>query len=84
MRWTTRTRTAITARAWRSATTLQVPPEMWPADRAAFDRYWQESLAKVHIDDAVRDYLYPIAAGRVRGCDAAAAAAARRPTTSRC
>ena len=49
------------------ATTLQVPPEMWPPDRAAFDRYWQESLAKVHIDDAVRDYLYPIAAGRMRG-----------------
>src|SRR6516164_5515052 len=49
------------------ATTLQVPPEMWPEDRAAFDRYWQESLAKVHIDDAVRDYLYPIAAGRIRG-----------------
>ncbi|OBF02853.1 hypothetical protein A5730_22970 [Mycobacterium sp. ACS4054] len=49
------------------ATTLQVPPEMWPADRAAFDRYWQESLAKVHIDDAVREYLYPIAANRIRG-----------------
>jgi uncharacterized protein (DUF2236 family) len=49
------------------ATTLQVPPEMWPADRAAFDRYWQESLAEVHIDHAVRDYLYPIAAGRIRG-----------------
>jgi uncharacterized protein (DUF2236 family) len=49
------------------ATTLQVPPEMWPADRAAFDRYWQESLAKVRIDDAVREYLYPIAAGRIRG-----------------
>ena len=49
------------------ATTLQVPAEMWPTDRAAFDRYWQESLSKVHIDDAVRDYLYPIAAGRVRG-----------------
>src|ERR1700749_4343321 len=48
-------------------TTLQVPPEMWPADRAAFDRYWQESLDKVHIDDAVRDYLYPIAASRVPG-----------------
>jgi uncharacterized protein (DUF2236 family) len=48
-------------------TTLQVPPAMWPADRAAFDRYWQESLSKMHIDDAVRDYLYPIAAGRVRG-----------------
>jgi uncharacterized protein (DUF2236 family) len=49
------------------ATTLQVPPEMWPADRAAFDRYWQESLAKVHIDDAVRNYLYPIAAARMPG-----------------
>ncbi len=49
------------------ATTLQVPPQMWPADRAAFDRYWQESLARVHIDDAVRGYLFPIAAGRIRG-----------------
>lgn len=49
------------------ATTLQVPPERWPADRAAFDRYWQESLDNVHIDDAIRDYLYPIAAGRIRG-----------------
>jgi uncharacterized protein (DUF2236 family) len=48
-------------------TTLQVPEEMWPADRAAFDRYWQESLDKVHIDDAVREYLWPIAAARVRG-----------------
>jgi uncharacterized protein (DUF2236 family) len=48
-------------------TTLQVPPEMWPADRAAFDRYWQESLDKVHISGAVRDYLYPIAAGRMPG-----------------
>jgi len=48
-------------------TTLQVPPDMWPADRAAFDRYWQESLEKVHIDDTVRAYLWPLAAGRVRG-----------------
>ncbi|OBG37220.1 oxygenase MpaB family protein [Mycobacterium sp. E3198] len=48
-------------------TTLQVPPEMWPPDRAAFDRYWQESLAKVHIDDTVREFLYPIAVSRVRG-----------------
>jgi uncharacterized protein (DUF2236 family) len=48
-------------------TTLQVPPEMWPADRAAFDKYWQESLDKVHIDDAVRAYLYPIAVARMRG-----------------
>jgi uncharacterized protein (DUF2236 family) len=48
-------------------TTLQVPEDMWPRDRAAFDRYWQESLQKVHIDDAVREYLWPIAAGRIRG-----------------
>ena len=48
-------------------TTLQVPATMWPADRAAFDRYWQESLDQVHIDDTVREYLFPIAASRVRG-----------------
>ncbi|OHV06515.1 oxygenase MpaB family protein [Mycobacterium talmoniae] len=49
------------------ATMLQVPEAMWPADRAAFDRYWQEQLDQVHIDDAVREYLYPIAASRMRG-----------------
>jgi uncharacterized protein (DUF2236 family) len=48
-------------------TTLQVPPQMWPADRAAFDEYWQRSLAEVHIDDAVRAYLHPIAVSRLRG-----------------
>ncbi len=48
-------------------TTLQVPPEMWPPDRAAFDRYWQQQLDKVHIDDHVREYLYPIAVGRIQG-----------------
>ncbi|MGY4712612.1 oxygenase MpaB family protein [Mycolicibacterium sp. CBM1] len=48
-------------------TTLQVPAQMWPPDRTAFDRYWQESLDKVHIDDAVREYLYPIAVSRLRG-----------------
>jgi uncharacterized protein (DUF2236 family) len=47
-------------------TTLQVPPEMWPADRAAFDRYWQQQLDQVRIDDTVRGYLYPIAAGRIQ------------------
>lgn len=46
--------------------TLQVPPEMWPADRPAFDRYWAAQLDKVHIDDAVRGFLYPIAVGRIQ------------------
>jgi uncharacterized protein (DUF2236 family) len=49
------------------ATTLQVPPEMWPADRAAFNRYWEEMVAKAHIDDAVREFLYPIAVARLKG-----------------
>ncbi|ANI37650.1 oxygenase MpaB family protein [Mycolicibacterium vaccae] len=49
------------------ATMLQVPEDMWPADRAAFDRYWQKSLDEVHIDDAVREFLLPIAASRLRG-----------------
>jgi uncharacterized protein (DUF2236 family) len=48
-------------------TMLQVPREKWPADQAAFDRYWDVSVEKVHIDDAVREFLWPIAAGRVRG-----------------
>lgn len=48
-------------------TTLEVPPQMWPEDRAAFDRYWQDSLGKVHIDDTVRAYLHTLAAGRIRG-----------------
>ena len=49
------------------ATMLQVPEQMWPPDRAAFDRYWQESLDSVHIDDTVREYLYPIAVSRMKG-----------------
>lgn len=48
-------------------TTLQVPPEMWPADRAAFDQYWNDAIDEVHIDDTVREYLYPIAAVRIPG-----------------
>jgi uncharacterized protein (DUF2236 family) len=48
-------------------TMLQVPREMWPADQAAFDEYWNASLAEIRIDDPVRDFLWPIAAGRVRG-----------------
>ncbi|ORX00162.1 oxygenase MpaB family protein [Mycolicibacillus trivialis] len=49
-------------------TALQVRPEMWPADRAAFDKYWQEQLeTNIHIDDTVRKYLYRIAAVRMRG-----------------
>jgi uncharacterized protein (DUF2236 family) len=62
---------AAAERLWQEGimlgTMLQVPREKWPADQAAFDRYWDESVEKTHIDDAVRDFLWPIAAGRIRG-----------------
>ena len=48
--------------------TLQVPPQMWPADRAAFDRYWNEQLDKVHIDDAVRTTCIPLRWAGFRRC----------------
>ena len=38
-------------------TTLQVPEERWPADLAAFRRYWADGLAQATLDDPVRDYL---------------------------
>lgn len=41
----------------RLGTTLQVRPDMWPPDRAAFDRYWEQSLSRVSIDDDIRNYL---------------------------
>lgn len=41
-------------------TTLQVRPEMWPADRAAFEEYWTAALGEVAIDETVRRYLTDI------------------------
>lgn len=48
-------------------TMLQVRPEMWPADRQAFDNYWEAQLEKIHIDDTIREFLYPIAVARLNG-----------------
>lgn len=42
-------------------TTLQVPQEMWPADRAAFEEYWNRALEEISIDETVREHLYEIA-----------------------
>ncbi|RNL63234.1 DUF2236 domain-containing protein [Nocardioides marmoriginsengisoli] len=36
---------------------LQMPAELWPADRDAFEEYWRTGLAGARIDDAVREYL---------------------------
>ncbi|MEV0335094.1 oxygenase MpaB family protein [Nocardia sp. NPDC050717] len=43
--------------AARFGTTLQVPAELWPADRAAFARYWDSMLGELSFDDEVRAYL---------------------------
>src|SRR5690606_22040769 len=42
-------------------TTLQVPPECWPTDLAAYHIYWERELAQIHIDPPVRAYLTAIA-----------------------
>src|SRR4051812_543071 len=45
----------------RLATTLQVPEEMWPADREAFAGYWWPAVEKISMDDVTRDYLRDLA-----------------------
>jgi uncharacterized protein (DUF2236 family) len=49
--------------AWaeRFGTTLQVREGMWPADRAAFEDYWQAGLARIRMDDVTRRYLQNLA-----------------------
>ncbi|MFD6108372.1 oxygenase MpaB family protein, partial [Nocardia salmonicida] len=32
-------------------------PDMWPADLAAFERYFEAGLASMQIDDVVAEYL---------------------------
>ena len=41
----------------RLGTTLQVRAPMWPADREAFEVYWNDMCSRMHIDDTVRAYL---------------------------
>jgi uncharacterized protein (DUF2236 family) len=41
----------------RLGTTLQVTPDMWPADRQAFTDYWDAMVDKISIDAPVREYL---------------------------
>ncbi|MFC8047842.1 oxygenase MpaB family protein [Nocardia sp. NPDC057353] len=43
--------------AARLGTSLQMRPELWPADRAAFAAYWRSGLAACSIDDRTRAYL---------------------------
>ncbi|MGW0248480.1 oxygenase MpaB family protein [Nocardia goodfellowii] len=41
----------------RFGTTLQMPPQMWPRDRAAFAEYWESQLPKISFDEEVKAYL---------------------------
>ncbi|MGV3758650.1 MAG: oxygenase MpaB family protein, partial [Actinomycetota bacterium] len=47
--------------AARLATTLQVPAEMWPEDREAFEAYWEAEMAAIEMDDVTRGYLWDFA-----------------------
>ena len=47
--------------AQRLGTTLQVTPEMWPPDRAAFETYWKEGVERIEMDDVTRRYLRGVA-----------------------
>jgi len=38
----------------RLGSTLQVPPGVWPADRAAFENYWADAVAGLEIGDDAR------------------------------
>jgi len=38
-------------------TMLQVPADLWPPDRDAFEDYWRAGLARTSIDEAMRGYL---------------------------
>ena len=51
------TRDALYQVCGRFATTLQVPVEMWPKTRAAYESYWTHAVAAIQMDSTTRDYL---------------------------
>ncbi|WP_030176177.1 oxygenase MpaB family protein [Spirillospora albida] len=50
-------RDALYRHGARFGTTLQMPEEMWPADRDAFEEYWQKGMSEIKMDDVTRTYL---------------------------
>jgi uncharacterized protein (DUF2236 family) len=52
---------AIYRHGKRFGTSLQVTDDQWPADRAAFEAYWNSSVARIEYDDVTRPYLLGIA-----------------------
>lgn len=63
-------RIATTAMASRRAPRSRCPRTCGPRPARRSTGTGRESLQKVHIDDAVREYLWPIAAGRIRSVTA--------------
>jgi len=51
----------------RLGTTLQVRPEQWPADRQAFQAYWDGKVTEIEMDDLTRGYLQGIARAEFLG-----------------
>ncbi|WP_344828898.1 oxygenase MpaB family protein [Actinocorallia longicatena] len=45
----------------RFGTTLQMSRDQWPADRAAFEKYWNDGLDKIETDETTRAYLLNLA-----------------------
>ncbi|ROO89411.1 uncharacterized protein (DUF2236 family) [Actinocorallia herbida] len=45
----------------RLATSLQVPRDLWPADREAFAKYWNDALGALTTDEYTRGFLRDLA-----------------------
>lgn len=45
---------AVYAANARLGTALQLPPDAWPADRAAFERYWSASIPRLRVTEEAR------------------------------
>ena len=45
----------VYARGAQLGTALQLPPELWPADRAAFAHYWKDAVAGLEVTDEARE-----------------------------
>jgi uncharacterized protein (DUF2236 family) len=44
-------------------TTLQMPAALWPADLAAFERYWAAAMASLQVEEPVRRYVHALLDG---------------------
>ncbi|MFL6089708.1 MAG: oxygenase MpaB family protein [Aeromicrobium sp.] len=49
----------------RLGTTLQVPAEMWHANRAEFEAYWKKGLDQIEVDGQTKAYLRDLIALKI-------------------